>query len=344
MQLPIGISVEQYKRQAKELLKDARLGDADAEARIREHHPDAKRADAAGDAEARGRAARDRARERIPELGAIRRVSALSKRAWRRSMRATSSGWWRFSTRIPRCRATSAGSGSGTRADISPAPRCFGTSRGIRFGRRCRRTSSRLRVCSSIGAVTKKEAEATIGLLLTSKQASEAGVALALIDLLVRAGARFDVESADVLSAPLLNLAPETARALVDRGAPMELRHAAALGEHDGAVAECSATRVAQSALDDALIFASIRDQREAAAMLLERGARGDVLLAPGGQSPRTALHEAANRGFAELVEMLFESGASAAVLDARWGGTAAGWAEAGGFPELASRLRAWER
>ena len=190
---------------------------------------------------------------------------------------------------------------------------------------------------------TKKEAESTIGLLLTSKQASEAGVALALIDLLVRAGARFDVESADVLSAPLLNLAPGTARALVDRGAPMELRHAAALGESE-VLSRMLQSRVSQQMLDDALFFASIRDQREAAVMLLERGAKGDTLLAPGGQSPRTALHEAANRGFAELVEMLLEAGASAAVLDARWGGTAAGWAEAGGFPELAARLRSEER
>ena len=191
--------------------------------------------------------------------------------------------------------------------------------------------------------VTKKDAEVTIGLLLTSKQASDTGVALELIDLLARTGAHFDVRSADVLSAPLLNHAPDTARALVRRGAPMALRHAAALGEIE-ALTQMLAARVAQSALDDALIFACIRDQREAAAMLLERGAKGDVLLTPGGQSPRTALHEAANRGFAELVEMLLDSGASATVLDARWGGTAEAWAEAGGHPELAVRLRERER
>ena len=119
----------------------------------------------------------------------------------------------------------------------------------------------------------------------------------------------------------------------------MELRHAAALGEID-ALSQMLAARVAQSALDDALLFACIRDQREAVAMLLDRGANGDALLAPGGQSPRTALHEAANRGFAELVEMLLDAGASATVLDARWGGDAAGWAEAGGFPELVRLLR----
>jgi hypothetical protein len=188
--------------------------------------------------------------------------------------------------------------------------------------------------------VAKKDAEATIGLLLTSKQASEAGVAMVLIDVLVGAGARFEVEAGDVLTAPLLNLAPETARRLIDRGATMQLRHAAALGDID-ALSRMLASRVAQPALDDALIFASIRNQLEAAAMLLARGARGDALLAPGDRSPRTALHEAANRGFAELVEMLLEAGASALVLDARWGGTAAGWADAGGFPELATRLRA---
>jgi hypothetical protein len=58
-------------------------------------------------------------------------------------------------------------------------------------------------------------AEYTIGLLLTSKRASEAGVALPLIDLLVKAGAKFDLDAPDVLGMPLLNVAPATAEALV---------------------------------------------------------------------------------------------------------------------------------
>ena len=75
-----------------------------------------------------------------------------------------------------------------------------------------------------------KAAEYTIELLLTSKRASEAGVALPLIDLLAIAGAKFDLTTPDILGLPLLNLAPGTAEELVRRGAKMDIRHAAALG------------------------------------------------------------------------------------------------------------------
>jgi ankyrin repeat protein len=72
---------------------------------------------------------------------------------------------------------------------------------------------------------------------------------------------------------------------------------------------------------------------------LLEHGARGDVLLSPGGQTARTALHEAANRGHDAMVQLLLEAGANPLVRDAKWAGTAGGWAEAGGHAELAARL-----
>ena len=191
--------------------------------------------------------------------------------------------------------------------------------------------------------VSRANAQGAVGLLLTSRQASEAGVALPLIDLLRRAGAELDLHAPDVLSAPLLNGAPETARALVQRGAPMELRHAAALGELQ-AMTRLLESPVVPETLDLALIFACIGGQRDASVLLARRGARGDALLAPGGQSPRTALHEAANRGHAEIVKVLLETGASPAVLEPRWSGTAADWAQHGNFPGIATLLRDRER
>jgi hypothetical protein len=338
MRLPIGIDVEQYKRQAKELLKDARLGDADAEARVREHHPDRERAEALAKlkladaqlviAREQGFASWARFAEYLHFRNAVTALDAGDAERLGEIIDAHPAVL-RFECRVGEWYESGYFSGATLLWHIAgnpirgPLPPNIVEIARLLVARR----------------VTKKDAEATIGLLLTSKQASEAGVALALIDLVARTGARFDVRGADVLSAPLLNHAPETARALVRRGAPMELRHAAALGEID-ALSRKLAARVAQSALDDALIFAAIRDQREAAALLIDRGAKGDTLLTPGGQSPRTALHEAANRGFAELVDMLLDAGASATVLDARWGGTAEGWAEAGGHLELAARLR----
>ena len=186
---------------------------------------------------------------------------------------------------------------------------------------------------------TKADAHTTIALLLTSKQASEAGVTLPLLDLLANAGAHFDLHRIDTLDAPLLNHAPETARALIARGAPVSLRHAAALGDR-AAMTRALTEPVSQSDLEEALLFACIRDQTEAAALLVAHSAKGDALVALGSQASRTALHEAANRGYEELVELLLVAGASPTVLDARWSGTAAGWAEAGGHAALAARFR----
>ncbi|MGD0297494.1 MAG: ankyrin repeat domain-containing protein [Bryobacteraceae bacterium] len=183
-----------------------------------------------------------------------------------------------------------------------------------------------------------KAAEYTLGLLLTSRRASEAGVALPLVDLLVKAGAEFDLNAPDVLGLPLLNAAPETAEALVQRGARMDIRHAAGLGKID-VLKSMLAEKIEPAMLEEALAYASIRGQREAAALLLQHGARGDVLVTPGGRTPRTALHEAANRGHVDIVKLLIARGADATVVEPEWGGTPAGWAEFGGHPEVAEML-----
>jgi hypothetical protein len=185
----------------------------------------------------------------------------------------------------------------------------------------------------------RNAAEYTIGLLLTSKRASEAGVALSLVDLLVKAGAKFDLNAPDVLSMPLLNVAPATAEALVQRGAKMDIRHAAGLGSVD-VLKNMLAERVDPALLEEALAFACIRGQTEAASLLSKHGARGDVLVTPGGQTPRTALHEAANRGHLDIVKILLANGADASIVEPRWGGTPAGWAEHGGHPETAAMLK----
>jgi hypothetical protein len=181
-----------------------------------------------------------------------------------------------------------------------------------------------------------KAADYTVGLLLTSRRASESGVALPLIDLLIKAGANFDGDAANLLDMPLLNLAPETAKALLNRGARLEMRHAAALGD-----LEALEQKFDPAQLEESLAYACIRGQKQAVAFLLNRGAKGDVLVTPGRQTPRTALHEAANRGYNEIVNLLLENGARADVVEPRWHGTPAGWAEHGGHPELAALLNA---
>ena len=53
-----------------------------------------------------------------------------------------------------------------------------------------------------------------------------------------------------------------------------------------------------------------------------------------------TALHLAAQSGHAEAVEALLQLGADPTIADELHGGTPAGWADFGGHPELAARLR----
>ena len=180
----------------------------------------------------------------------------------------------------------------------------------------------------------------TVGLLLTSLQASQAGATLPLIELLCSVGAKADVMDPDALTQSLLNSAPETTAELVKRGAVMDLRHAAGLGRLDTMEALLAQNPEAQLR-DEALLFACICGQAAAAELLLRRGARGDVLIGPGGMTPRTALHEAANRGQRSIVIRLLESGADAGVVEPNWGGTAAGWAMHGGHPEIADFLSA---
>ncbi len=182
-------------------------------------------------------------------------------------------------------------------------------------------------------------AEATIELLLTSRQASERGVAVELIQLLVDRGARFNALSARTLHASLLNHATRTARALVERGATVDLPAGAALGALDEVKLRL-AQQATQSELDEALVFACVAGQDGAVALLLSHGARGDVLVSPAGLgTPRTALHEAANRGYRRIVEQLLAAGARVNVREPKWNGTAAGWAEEGGHTAIAALL-----
>lgn len=187
-------------------------------------------------------------------------------------------------------------------------------------------------------AAWPEDVEQTVGLILTSRRASEAGVALQLIDVLKGDGS-FDVTRPGLLDEPLLNAAPGTAVALIERGATVELRHASALGDVEAATRLVAGSPSGET-LEEALAFACISGQRETASLLVERGARGDMLLSPGGQSPRTALHEAANRGHADIVLMLLNAGSDPTVVDSRWHGNAAGWAEEGGHPDIATLLR----
>ena len=160
----------------------------------------------------------------------------------------------------------------------------------------------------------------TIGLLLTSKQASEAGVALPLIDLLTAAhGTTLDLTDPNILNGPLLNGAPATALALIERGARMDIRHAAALGRLD-LVQHFFNEDPTQ--LEEALIRACQFGHNSIAEFLLDQG------VDPSSQANigQTGFHYAAHSGQLETVKMLVARKAPLEVKN-MYGGTVLGQA-----------------
>lgn len=179
----------------------------------------------------------------------------------------------------------------------------------------------------------------TIGLIITGRQVSEAGVSTALIDLLTAAGASpADLANPDVLTLPLWNGGLATARSLAARGARVALRHAAGLG--DAALVRQRLTEEgSREAVEQALLYAAVQGHVDIARLLLAAGATGDTLTGTDGITPRSALHEAANRGHRRFVELLLSSGADRTVVEPRWEGTPAGWAHHGGHEDIAALL-----
>lgn len=183
----------------------------------------------------------------------------------------------------------------------------------------------------------------TIGLLLTSKQASDAGVAMPLIDLLVEAsGVDLDLTDPNILTGPLLNGAPGTAMELIRRGARMDIRHAAALGRLD------LVQRFFSGADLDASLIPLPDDPSEARARIEEAFIRGcqfghnsicefvlDQGVDPAAQVNvgQTGLHYAAHAGQLETVKLLIARGVPLEVKN-EYGGTVLGQALWSAFNE----------
>ncbi|GLZ54051.1 ankyrin repeat domain-containing protein [Actinomycetospora sp. NBRC 106378] len=124
---------------------------------------------------------------------------------------------------------------------------------------------------------------------------------------------------------------------------PSDALVAAVLGGEEVTPASDLAARLAveRPAL---LVWAAATGRRDAVRRLVDLGVdvdtlgRGDV---PDRTDPwETALHHAAVRGDGPMVEDLLALGASTSVRDARFGATAADWADHGGHTDLAARLR----
>jgi ankyrin repeat protein len=177
----------------------------------------------------------------------------------------------------------------------------------------------------------------TMGLLITSKQASDMGVTAPLIDSLLERGARLDVTRDDALDASLANHSPAAAEKLIELGAKADVFAAAALGrmdllreffDSDGRL--LSRPRRHGNAMPErdaiglALLYAYVRGQRQAVDFLLEKDGNWDVI----GVNNGTALHRAAWNGDLAMVERLVAKGADSSNRANPFNSTPLSWAQ----------------
>jgi peptide-methionine (S)-S-oxide reductase len=153
-------------------------------------------------------------------------------------------------------------------------------------------------------------------------------VQIALIDVLVDAGARLDGNPENAL----VNSNFRAAEHLVRRGAPLSLATALCLRRWDDAerIGRTAAASDRQFALTLAALKGNADAVRRVVAMGADVNATSENLYAHA-----TALHHAVSSGSFETVTVLVDAGAELGVRDTAYHGTPLGWAEySGGKPE----------
>lgn len=171
--------------------------------------------------------------------------------------------------------------------------------------------------------------------------ARDSGVQLALIDVLLDAGA----SPVQAPESALVNANVAAAEHLVARGAPLTLATAICLARW------ADVDRLAESALPRekqfALTLAALRGRDAGLRRLIEMGVNIDAV-SPDLYAHATPLHHAVSSGSLAAVKVLVEAGARLDVRDTAYNGTPLGWAEYSGakapYAEIAAYLRERER
>jgi hypothetical protein len=180
-----------------------------------------------------------------------------------------------------------------------------------------------------------------LGLTATSCHPENAGVQLALLELLIEHGAVVDgPNERSVVEACLQNGRGQAAEYLASLGARLSLEGAAGVGRLD-VVKTCFQQDgslkppATQQQMRDGFAWACEFGRTNVVEFLLQRGANVNARLRHDGQ---TGLHWAAYSGHAETVKLLLERGAAVDTKDERYGGTQLGWALYG-WEKSAARL-----
>jgi len=187
----------------------------------------------------------------------------------------------------------------------------------------------------------------TMGLVITSRMASEANVSGPLIDLLRERGATLDLGTSEavipdwgamnVLDAPLANHAPRAAEKLIELGSRADVCAAAALGRMDllrASFDQGGRLRVPsvhhggvlsqRDAVGLALLFAYVNDKRDAVEFLFGHDGNWNMT----GVNNGTVMHRAAWGGDLAMVKRLVSKGADVSNRDNPFNSTPLSWAQ----------------
>jgi hypothetical protein len=190
----------------------------------------------------------------------------------------------------------------------------------------------------------------TMGLLVTSHQASRRGFSGPLIDLLLERGATLDVHRPDALDGSLTNHAPAAAEKMIELGAKPDVLAAAALGrmdllrgffDQDGRLLHRPRRHGklmnARDAIGLAMLYAYVRHQPAAVDFLLELDGNWDMI----GVNNGTAMHRAAWAGDIDMIERLVTRGADISNRENPFTATPLSWAQHNRQHEVVAWFRA---
>jgi Ankyrin repeats (3 copies)/Ankyrin repeat len=190
----------------------------------------------------------------------------------------------------------------------------------------------------------------TMGLLLTGKQASDAGVTGPLMDLFLERGATLDATRPGALDQSLANHAPRAAEKLIELGASPDLFAAAALGrlellramfDANGRLLERPRRRgrlmSERDAIGLAMLYAYVRKELDAVDFLLGKEGNWNMT----GVNNGTALHRAAWEGDLPMVKRLVALGADIYDRDNPFTSTPLSWAQHNRQQEVFDWMRA---
>lgn len=179
----------------------------------------------------------------------------------------------------------------------------------------------------------QEQLDYTLLLVAWSRVAQDCNVQIALMDVLIDAGA----SPRGIPNNALVNGHFGAAEHAIRRGAPLTLAAALSLGYFEQVPALAASANPDQRQF--ALILAALRGKAEALTMLIGYGVDINARC-PDLYPHATALHHAVSSGSLEAVKILLKAGADPNAIDTAWQGTPLGWAEYGNHSDIAAYLR----